>query len=434
MGHDIFNDYIDFSAFDDPTPDSELVAGSSTTPSPEPASDQDHHTGRPGPYPQISNASSDDTYDLLRPAVWKDIAGADTMSHQTQGWKWEGQMVAPSQPWVISSSDVETTTPAHTVVSTPTPSKPVDVKGGGKRARDDDTDAPISGVSTVPPLKKVNRRPPNEEPRKRDEQAEKVKTDEQAMAFFDPERTLRSQGLVQGPEHNPLQPGQLFNSVGPLVPPLMAQSISAFNIPSMGAQITGSNSNGGVSNKGGIMSGSMNPAAMKCVASSSFPIQSAAVLQIQRPTLDDFISAKRLVIEKKRMAFSCGQFSLLRLPHLSFISILPQTLAGLPVIPQFQKATSKNTATIWNVLTKYFPISKSTLTMRLLPLRRRRSSKGCSKWSVDLIYYENITTNTTAHIDGPCKISARRAQEAQPAIRARASYDSKNETRGRQYR
>ena len=102
MGHDIFVDYINYSAFDDPTP--ELVAGSSTNPSPESASDQDHHTGRPGPSPQISNAKSDDTYDLLRPAMWKDIAGADTMFHQAQGWKWEGPMVAPDQPWAISTS------------------------------------------------------------------------------------------------------------------------------------------------------------------------------------------------------------------------------------------------------------------------------------------------------------------------------------------
>ena len=102
MGHDIFVDYINYSAFDDPTP--ELVAGSSTNPSPESASDQDHHTGRPGPSPQISNAKTDDTYDLLRPAMWKDIAGGDTMFHQAQGWKWEGQMVTPDQPWAISTS------------------------------------------------------------------------------------------------------------------------------------------------------------------------------------------------------------------------------------------------------------------------------------------------------------------------------------------
>ena len=305
IGHDIFADYIGYSAFDDPTP--ELVAGSSTNPSPEFASDQDNpHTSRPDPSPQISDAKTDDTYDLLRPAMWKDIAGGDTMFRQAQGWKWEGQMVSPSQPWATSTSDVETLTTARTVASTSTSSKPVDAKCGGKRARDDDTDAPTPGVSSVPPLKKVNRRPPNEEARKRDEQAEHVKTEEQAIAFFDPETTLRWQGLVQGPKTNTLQPGQLFNSVGPLVPPSTAQSISAFSISSMGAQITGSNSSRGVQNQGGIMSGSMNLAAMKGVASRSFPTQSADALQIQRLTQEDLISAKRLVNEKKRMAFSCG--------------------------------------------------------------------------------------------------------------------------------
>jgi hypothetical protein len=39
MGHDIFVDYINYSAFDDPTP--EFVAGSFTNPSPESASDQE---------------------------------------------------------------------------------------------------------------------------------------------------------------------------------------------------------------------------------------------------------------------------------------------------------------------------------------------------------------------------------------------------------
>ena len=104
MGHDLlFVDYINYSAFDDPTP--ELVAGSSANPSPESASDQDHpHTGRAGPSPQISNAKPDDTYELLRPVMWKDISGGDTMMHQAQGWKWEGAMVTPDQPWAISTS------------------------------------------------------------------------------------------------------------------------------------------------------------------------------------------------------------------------------------------------------------------------------------------------------------------------------------------
>jgi hypothetical protein len=100
-GNDIFLDYINYSAFDDPTP--ELVAGSSTNPSPESASDQDH-PGRAGPSPHISNSKPDDTHELLRPAMWKDIAGGDLMFHQAQGWKWEGPMDAPDQPWAISTS------------------------------------------------------------------------------------------------------------------------------------------------------------------------------------------------------------------------------------------------------------------------------------------------------------------------------------------
>jgi hypothetical protein len=53
------------------------------------------------------------------------------------------------------ANNVETPTPAHTVASTPTSSTPVDAKGGGKRVRDDDIDAPTSGVSSAPPPKRV---------------------------------------------------------------------------------------------------------------------------------------------------------------------------------------------------------------------------------------------------------------------------------------
>ena len=103
IGQDIFGDFIDYSAFDDtPTPD--LVAGSSTNPSPESASDQDHpHTGRAGSSPQSSNAKTNDAYDLLRPTVWREIAGGDAMFHQAQGWKWEGTLDAPDPAWAISS-------------------------------------------------------------------------------------------------------------------------------------------------------------------------------------------------------------------------------------------------------------------------------------------------------------------------------------------
>jgi hypothetical protein len=74
----------------------------------------------------------------------------------------------------------------------------------------------------------------------------------------------------------------------------------------MGAQITGSNSIGGVPNHGGAMSGTINPAAMKGVTSGSFPAQFANVTQIRRLTQEDLIAAKRLVNEKKIMAFSHG--------------------------------------------------------------------------------------------------------------------------------
>ena len=104
--------------------------------------------------PLFSNAALGDANDLLD--AWTDIAGRDTMLN------------------------AETPTPVHIFVSTPTSSTPVDAKDGGKRARDDDTDAPTPGVSGAPSPKRVKsdwEGPPNEDPRKC-ERAENVKTDE----------------------------------------------------------------------------------------------------------------------------------------------------------------------------------------------------------------------------------------------------------------
>ena len=70
---------------------------------------------------------------------------------------------------------------------------------------------------------------------------------------------LQSQCPVQGPgKPSPLQPAQLFNNVGSLVPPSTAQSIGASSIPPISTQIIGSNSGGGVQNQGGSMSVEQN--------------------------------------------------------------------------------------------------------------------------------------------------------------------------------
>jgi hypothetical protein len=107
---------------------------------------------------------------------------------------------------------------------------------------------------------------------------------------------------------NTLPPGQLFDNVGPLVPPSTAQSISASSVPPMGAQITVSNSSGGVQNQGGSMSVSMSAAGMNNFTPGS-------IQPTRRPTQEDLINAKRWVDEKKKVAFS-GEFSLLRLSRL----------------------------------------------------------------------------------------------------------------------
>ena len=117
---------------------------------------------------------------------------------------------------------------------------------------------------------------------------------------------LQRQGQVPGPvKPNTLPPGQSFNNVGPST----AQSMGASSVPPMGAQITVSNSSGGVQNQGGSMSVSMNAAAMNNFTPGS--IQS-----LRRPTQEELINAKRYVDEKKKVAFSSGEFSLPRLSRL----------------------------------------------------------------------------------------------------------------------
>jgi len=103
IDRDFLGDFIDYSAFDDaPTPD--LVASSSVNTTPESVSAQDHpHSGRASS-PHISNAKTGDVYDLLRPTVWKEIAGGEEIFRQAQGWKWDGQTEDPDQAWAISTS------------------------------------------------------------------------------------------------------------------------------------------------------------------------------------------------------------------------------------------------------------------------------------------------------------------------------------------
>ena len=102
-------------------------------------------------------------------------------------------------------------------------------------------------------------------------------------------------GLVQGPGKRCSRVN--FHNVGPLVPPSMAQSITESSIPSMGAQIIGSNPNGGESDQGGAMPVSVNPPAMNGVTSGSFPTQFAGAMQIWCPTQEEIIPAKRWVFK-----------------------------------------------------------------------------------------------------------------------------------------
>jgi hypothetical protein len=99
FGNDECGEFIDI---DDTTLD--LVTGSSTNPNPESTPAEDHlHAGHAVLSPRIPNVKAEDnTSELLRPGVWKEISGGDAIFHQLPGWKWEGHMDTPDQPWLIS--------------------------------------------------------------------------------------------------------------------------------------------------------------------------------------------------------------------------------------------------------------------------------------------------------------------------------------------
>src|SRR6266403_353019 len=58
-----------------------------------------HLTIPPGACCGFSHSKPDATHELLRPTLWKDIAGGDLMFYQAQGWNWEGQIDAQTNRW-----------------------------------------------------------------------------------------------------------------------------------------------------------------------------------------------------------------------------------------------------------------------------------------------------------------------------------------------
>jgi hypothetical protein len=109
-----FKDFLDFTscAADDDyskpaTPD--LVASSSTNPSPEsvsdPADGASHAATGPSSDAKLTNFKMEDSYDsdLLRLGVWKEIDGGESAYYQPDKWNWEGPMPVLDQPWAFAS-------------------------------------------------------------------------------------------------------------------------------------------------------------------------------------------------------------------------------------------------------------------------------------------------------------------------------------------
>jgi hypothetical protein len=109
-----FKDFLDFTScaadedFSKPaTPD--LVASSSTNPSPESASDPadaaQAAAGHTADAARLANFKIEDSYDSdLRLGVWKEIDGGESAYYQSDKWIWEGPMPALDQPWAFAPS------------------------------------------------------------------------------------------------------------------------------------------------------------------------------------------------------------------------------------------------------------------------------------------------------------------------------------------
>jgi hypothetical protein len=119
---------------------------------------------------------------------------------------------------------------------------------------------------------------------------------------------VQRQALAQGQgKPNSLQPAPLFNTVGgPLARPSTSQS--------MGTQMTGPSSSGGLQSQGGAMSVPLNPAAVNSATPGSVLTQPTGAMQMRRLTSEEVTIAKRWVDEQKRLAFSRGQYCPFRFP------------------------------------------------------------------------------------------------------------------------
>jgi hypothetical protein len=110
-----FKDFLDFTscAADDDyskptTPD--LVASSSTNPSPESAADPADSaghapTGVSSDAAKLANLKIEDSYDSdpLRLGVWKEIDGGESAYYQSDKWNWDGPTQVLDHPWAFTS-------------------------------------------------------------------------------------------------------------------------------------------------------------------------------------------------------------------------------------------------------------------------------------------------------------------------------------------
>lgn len=106
---DAFDEFIDFSFVvddeDDNSKTPDLISSSSTNPSPESNHDGEagHHLLNPTAT-LATDIKTENSSDLLRLGMWKEIDNGEATYHQTSEWKWDSPMPTLDMPWAIFNS------------------------------------------------------------------------------------------------------------------------------------------------------------------------------------------------------------------------------------------------------------------------------------------------------------------------------------------
>ena len=122
-------------------------------------------------------------------------------------------------------------------------------------------------------------------------------------------------------------------------------------------------------------------------------------MKIWRLTQEDILVAKRLVDEKKRLAFSCGQFSLLCLPYLICFRLAPDFNGVVDYHPILESDKQEYYSKIEHLDQLLFNIEKYIHLAFAVTKKEDLVERMFTMVSqFDLALCDSITTNTTGYI------------------------------------